>query len=64
MRSEEVSVSVSQTGQLDLSKFRVWPDGTVQPVEDAPYDWMSDDFMIVVAADRVEASIKVNLQPR
>lgn len=59
-----MSVSVSQTGQLDLSKFRVWPDGTVQSVEDAPYDWMSDDFTIVVAADEEEASVKMNLQPR
>lgn len=57
-------MAVFQTLQMDLCKFRVWPDGTVQSVEDAPYDWMSDDFTIVVAADEEEASVKMNLQPR
>lgn len=36
--------------------FRVWPDGTVQAVEDGePYSWMSDDFMTVKAADEEHA---------
>ena len=36
--------------------FRVWPDGTVQPVEDGdPYSWMSDDYVVVEADNEDEA---------
>ena len=36
--------------------YRVWPDGTVQSNEDGePYSWMSDDFMVIHAADEDEA---------
>lgn len=30
-------------------RFRVWPDGTTQPIEDQPYAWKSDDYRIVSA---------------
>jgi len=34
----------------DTVQFRVWPDGTVQAVEDGePYSHMSDDFQTVFA---------------
>ncbi len=46
-----------------LAQFRVWPDGTVQAVEDsAPYSWMSDDFAVVRAADEADADRQVNQQ--
>lgn len=36
--------------------FRVWPDGTVQNVADGDmYDWLSDDCMIIHAADEAHA---------
>ncbi len=40
-------------------QFRVWPDGTVQAVEDGPaYAHMSDDYTTVWAADEEEALAK------
>ena len=43
----------------DQTEFRVWPDGTVQAVEDGePYSWMSDDFMRVWAYTEDEAVAK------
>lgn len=30
-------------------KYRVWPDGTVQDASEEPYNWMSDDYLIVEA---------------
>ena len=45
----------------DQSEFRVWPDGTVQAVEDGPpHEWMSDDFMRVWAYNEDEALAKAN----
>ena len=39
-----------------MVSYRVWPDGTVQATEDGePYSWMSDDFMVIRAADEDEA---------
>lgn len=39
-----------------LAAFRVWPDDTVQAVDDgAPYSWLSDDFLVVQAADEEAA---------
>ena len=40
----------------DQIEFRVWPDGTVQAVEDGePYSWISDDFVRVWAYSEDEA---------
>jgi len=37
-------------------QWRVWPDGTVQAVEDGPaHSWMSDDYMLVRARDESTA---------
>lgn len=37
--------------------YRVWPDGTVQEVDDGePYSHMSDDFKVVLAEDGTEAA--------
>jgi hypothetical protein len=45
----------------DQEQFRVWADGTVQPVEDGdPYTWMSDDFSVVWAYTEDEARVKAN----
>ena len=45
----------------DQVQFRVWPDGTVQGVEEGeePYAWMSDDYATVWAYDEDEAMSKV-----
>ena len=43
-------------------RYRVWPDGTVQAVEEgAAYTWMSDDYMRVEATSEDEA-LRVALQ--
>jgi hypothetical protein len=45
-----------ESGDLGEDLYRVWPDGTVQMVEDgAPYSWMSDDYRLVLAADEEAA---------
>lgn len=51
--------------------YRVWPDGTLQSVEEgAPYSWMSDDFVLISAADEASAlelasaRESIALQPR
>lgn len=46
-----------------LEKFRVWPDGTVQQVSgsESAYSWMSDDYLIVEAADEEDALRKAGL---
>jgi len=42
--------------------YRVWPDGTVQSVEEgAAYTWMSDDYMRVEATSEDEA-LRIALQ--
>lgn len=43
-----------------LSKYRVWSDGTVQDEEDTPYEWMSDDYIVVEAGDDESASLMGN----
>jgi len=45
------------SGVDDRLQFRVWPDGTVQCVDEQPepYPWMSDDFQVVWAMDEDEA---------
>ncbi|MCL2874732.1 MAG: hypothetical protein FWF12_00260 [Betaproteobacteria bacterium] len=36
--------------------YRVWPDGTVQSVDDgSAFDWMSDDYAIINANSEEEA---------
>lgn len=36
--------------------FRVWPDGTVQCVDEGDaYAWMSDDYWLIEAADEETA---------
>lgn len=43
-------------------RYRVWPDGTVQSVEEgAAYTWMSDDYMRVEATSEDEA-LRIALQ--
>lgn len=38
------------------SQFRVWPDGTVQAVDDGePHSWMSDDFLLAWAETEGDA---------
>lgn len=49
------------TYRTDQVQYRVWPDGTIQCVEDgeAPYAWMSDDYSTVWATNEDEALAKV-----
>ena len=45
-----------------MVSYRVWPDGTVQAVEEgAAYTWMSDDYMRVEATSENEA-LRIALQ--
>lgn len=39
----------------DIQFFRVWPDGTVQDIDEAPCEWRSDDFTLVEADSEEEA---------
>jgi len=44
------------SGIDDRVQFRVWPDGTVQCVEDGPpHSHLSDDYQTVLAMDEDEA---------
>lgn len=43
----------------DLQFYRVWPDGTVQDSEDRPYEWKSDDYLMVEADSEEEALERV-----
>lgn len=46
-------------GKHGVFPFRVWPDGTVQAVEDgAPHSHMSDDFVVVFAASEGDALLR------
>lgn len=41
-----------------VNTYRVWPDGTVQDVEDGvPYSWMSDDYALVQASSEEDAAV-------
>ena len=44
-----------------MNKYRVWPDGTVQDFTEAPYEWMSDDYLVVDAYDEEGALIAAGL---
>ncbi|ABM57179.1 hypothetical protein [Verminephrobacter eiseniae] len=52
-----VSASASSpVGNDEQLTYRVWPDGTAQATEDGePYSWMSDDFIVIHAADEDKA---------
>lgn len=42
--------------------YRIWPDGTVQSAEDGdPYEWMSDDYMILWAINEEDARHQYNM---
>lgn len=46
----------------DETRFRVWPDGTVQATEDGEaYSHMSDDYKLVWAYDEDEARKRAGL---
>lgn len=54
MRTTYETKAYTDKGEGDL--FRVWPDGTVQMVDDgAPHSWMSDDYALVLAASHEDA---------
>ena len=53
---------MNQRTYYDEVQFRVWPDGTVQAVDDGdPYSHMSDDFTVVWAVSEDEALQKAHL---
>lgn len=35
--------------------YRIWPDGTIQESHEAPYSWMSDDYIYIDADSEEEA---------
>lgn len=38
-----------------MTRYRVWPDGTVQEAWEPPHSWMSDDYEYVDAHDEHDA---------
>ena len=38
-----------------MTEFYVYPDGTVA---EEPYDWMSDDYIVILAEDEGQALMK------
>lgn len=51
-------IAEAQAARFDCEYtfYRVWPDGTLQSVEDGPpHSWMSDDFVLIGAADEQSA---------
>jgi len=40
---------------MELIRYRVWPDGTVQEAWESPHAWMSDDYDYVEALDEEDA---------
>lgn len=38
--------------------YRVWPDYTIQESYERPYQWMSDDY-ILIDADSEEEALKI-----
>ena len=56
MAEEKSGFTLKDAPHDTQTAYRVWPDGTVQSSEDGePYSWMSDDFMVIHAADEDEA---------
>ena len=45
-----------------LTRYRVWPDGTVQEGAESPYAWMSDDFEYVDATDEEQAVLSAAMR--
>ena len=43
---------------FEFSSYRVWPDGTVQDVEETAHSWMSDDWEEVRALSEEDALAK------
>lgn len=47
-----------------MNTYRVWPDGTVQAVDDGePYNWMSDNFQLVIAESGEDAVLIAAARP-
>ena len=45
-----------------LTRYRVWPDGTVQEGSESPHAWMSDDFGYVDAVDEEQAALSAAMR--
>lgn len=55
-RASNCPVRARRGSYFEAEPWRVWPDGTVQAVEDgAPYSHMSDDYAVVCAGSEEEA---------
>lgn len=35
--------------------YRVWPNGTIQEIDEEPYHWMGDDYTLICAEDYDDA---------
>lgn len=40
---------------IEFNRYRVWPDGSVQPTDEPAFWWMSDDFMTITAPSEESA---------
>ena len=44
-----------KVSKMELVRYRVWPDGTVQEAWESPHAWMSDDYEYVEASSPEDA---------
>ncbi len=58
-----IDAAILVRGEADLlTRYRVWPDGTVQEGAESPYAWMSDDFEYVDATDEEQAALSAAMR--
>ena len=58
-----IDAAILVRGEGDpLTRYRVWPDGTVQEGAESPYAWMSDDFEYVDATDEEQAALSAAMR--
>jgi hypothetical protein len=58
-----IDAAILARGEGDpLTRYRVWPDGTVQEGAESPYTWMSDDFEYVDATDEEQAALSAAMR--
>ncbi len=66
--ADHIADSYIEAGEFvhdDDDLYRVWPDGTVQPVSEGPaYSHMSDDYRTVLASNEEDAEYFANFDRR
>jgi hypothetical protein len=58
MEARQCAAAIRARGEAEpLTRYRVWPDGTVQEGSESPHAWMSDDFEYVDAVNEEQAAL-------